>query len=155
MYGHHTCIPITKTYYGASDLCKPVCRGTTRCRACMTLTLFHTFHVTRPSTPTIPKLFRARTTRYEYHLLERLLYSQSCDCLPMVMEGSSRPPKSSILQCCCGRTDCPYLAHTGTLLEGLERDVHTAAQLGQVCSTSSPLSLSVFQRILFQSPDKF
>ncbi|XTI92759.1 hypothetical protein V2W45_1472271 [Cenococcum geophilum] len=47
------------------------------------------------------------------------------------MEGSSRPPESSIPQCCCGRTDCPFLAHTGTLLEGLERDVQTAARLGQ------------------------
>ncbi|OCK75073.1 hypothetical protein K432DRAFT_180784 [Lepidopterella palustris CBS 459.81] len=47
------------------------------------------------------------------------------------MEGSTRPPQDSIPQCCCGRTDCPFLAHTGTLLEGLERDVQTAAQLGQ------------------------
>ena len=71
------------------------------------------------------------------------------------MEGSSRPPESSIPQCCCGRTDCPFLAHTGTLLEGLERDVQTAAQLGQVCSTSSALSLFVFQHTFFQSPDTF
>ncbi|OCL09809.1 hypothetical protein AOQ84DRAFT_431152 [Glonium stellatum] len=47
------------------------------------------------------------------------------------MEGSFQPPGSRIPQCCCGRFDCPFLAHTGTLLEGLERDVQTAAQLGQ------------------------
>ncbi|KAK8162227.1 hypothetical protein BKA80DRAFT_187249, partial [Phyllosticta citrichinensis] len=33
--------------------------------------------------------------------------------------------------CCCGNSDCPYLSHNGHLLEGLERDVQTAAQLGQ------------------------
>ncbi|KAF2177659.1 hypothetical protein K469DRAFT_732291 [Zopfia rhizophila CBS 207.26] len=40
-------------------------------------------------------------------------------------------PSSSIPQCCCGSKDCPFLAHNSTLLEGLERDVHKAAQLGQ------------------------
>ncbi|KAK8204485.1 hypothetical protein BKA81DRAFT_319160, partial [Phyllosticta paracitricarpa] len=38
---------------------------------------------------------------------------------------------SRIPQCCCGNSDCPYLSHNGHLLEGLERDVQTAAQLGQ------------------------
>ncbi|KAK8208617.1 hypothetical protein IWZ01DRAFT_348255 [Phyllosticta capitalensis] len=36
-----------------------------------------------------------------------------------------------IPECCCGNSDCPYLSHNGQLLEGLERDVQTAAQLGQ------------------------
>ncbi|KAH7394378.1 hypothetical protein BKA66DRAFT_438732 [Pyrenochaeta sp. MPI-SDFR-AT-0127] len=34
-------------------------------------------------------------------------------------------------RCCCGSTDCAFLAHNGKLLEGLERDVSKAAQLGQ------------------------
>ncbi|KAF2033185.1 hypothetical protein EK21DRAFT_98474 [Setomelanomma holmii] len=34
-------------------------------------------------------------------------------------------------RCCCGSTDCAFLAHNGRLLEGLERDVNKAAQLGQ------------------------
>ncbi|KAF2853496.1 hypothetical protein T440DRAFT_465885, partial [Plenodomus tracheiphilus IPT5] len=34
-------------------------------------------------------------------------------------------------RCCCGSTDCAFLAHNGRLLEGLERDVSKAAQLGQ------------------------
>lgn len=135
--------------------CKPVCREQLTLSRLHDLDAFPHFHVTCPSTPTIPKLLRASTTRYEYRLLERLLYPQICDCLPVVMEGSSRPPESSIPQCCCGRTDCPFLAHTGTLLEGLERDVQTAARLGQVCPTPSALSLFVFQRTFFQSPDKF
>lgn len=35
-------------------------------------------------------------------------------------------------RCCCGSQDCAFLAHNGRLLEGLERDVSKAAQLGQV-----------------------
>ncbi|KAF2128016.1 hypothetical protein P153DRAFT_343090 [Dothidotthia symphoricarpi CBS 119687] len=34
-------------------------------------------------------------------------------------------------RCCCGSSDCAFLAHNGKLLEGLERDVSKAAQLGQ------------------------
>ncbi|KAH6643003.1 hypothetical protein C7974DRAFT_431294 [Boeremia exigua] len=34
-------------------------------------------------------------------------------------------------RCCCGSSDCVFLAHNGRLLEGLERDVSKAAQLGQ------------------------
>ncbi|KAI5367077.1 hypothetical protein J4E82_010820 [Alternaria postmessia] len=34
-------------------------------------------------------------------------------------------------RCCCGSQDCAFLAHNGRLLEGLERDVSKAAQLGQ------------------------
>ncbi|OAL54050.1 hypothetical protein IQ07DRAFT_584630 [Pyrenochaeta sp. DS3sAY3a] len=34
-------------------------------------------------------------------------------------------------RCCCGSADCAFLAHNGRLLEGLERDVSKAAQLGQ------------------------
>ncbi|KAL1630507.1 hypothetical protein SLS56_004781 [Neofusicoccum ribis] len=40
-------------------------------------------------------------------------------------------PTQTIPQCCCGRTDCAFLSHNGELLESLERDVQTAAQLGQ------------------------
>lgn len=35
-------------------------------------------------------------------------------------------------RCCCGSPDCAFLAHNGRLLDGLERDVSKAAQLGQV-----------------------
>ncbi|KAF1988430.1 hypothetical protein K402DRAFT_391661 [Aulographum hederae CBS 113979] len=34
-------------------------------------------------------------------------------------------------ECCCGRADCPFLAHSCSILEALERDVQTAARLGQ------------------------
>jgi hypothetical protein len=37
------------------------------------------------------------------------------------------------LHCCCGRTDCAYLKHNNSALDDLEKEVKTAAQLGQVC----------------------
>jgi len=37
------------------------------------------------------------------------------------------------LHCCCGRTDCAYLKHNCSALDDLEKEVKTAAQLGQVC----------------------
>lgn len=39
------------------------------------------------------------------------------------------------LQCCCGRGDCVYLKHNCSVLSGVERDVHTAAKMGQVSSS--------------------
>lgn len=36
------------------------------------------------------------------------------------------------LRCCCGKEDCAYLKYSNVALEGLEKDVRTAATLGQV-----------------------
>lgn len=44
----------------------------------------------------------------------------------------SCPPSRDNIQCCCGRTDCAYLRHNGSALDDLEKDVRTAAELGQV-----------------------
>lgn len=52
---------------------------------------------------------------------------------PLSPRTSASP---GIPQCCCGRTDCAFLSHNGELLESLERDVQTAAQLGQVSATA-------------------
>ncbi|OJD28048.1 hypothetical protein ACJ73_00554 [Blastomyces percursus] len=38
---------------------------------------------------------------------------------------------SSALKCCCGSSQCAYLQHNNAALEDLEKDVETAAQLGQ------------------------
>ncbi|KAF4973269.1 hypothetical protein FZEAL_9368 [Fusarium zealandicum] len=38
---------------------------------------------------------------------------------------------ASEMNCCCGRTDCALLKRNCTILETVEKDVHTAAQLGQ------------------------
>lgn len=39
---------------------------------------------------------------------------------------------STTLRCCCGRDDCTLLEHNNVALEGLEKDLATAAKLGQV-----------------------
>lgn len=39
---------------------------------------------------------------------------------------------STTLRCCCGHNDCALLEHNNVALEGLEKDLATAARLGQV-----------------------
>lgn len=48
-----------------------------------------------------------------------------------VLAASISHPEA--LQCCCGNTDCVLLKHNCSVLDSVERDVHTAARLGQVC----------------------
>jgi hypothetical protein len=36
------------------------------------------------------------------------------------------------LRCCCGQPACAYLEHNNAALGGLEKDLETAAKLGQV-----------------------
>jgi hypothetical protein len=43
------------------------------------------------------------------------------------------PTTTPSMRCCCGRTDCVYLKHNWVALDDLEKEVRTAAQLGQVC----------------------
>lgn len=50
--------------------------------------------------------------------------------LPSIPPAHSRTPLS--LRCCCGRGDCALLEHNQIALEGLEKDLETAARLGQV-----------------------
>ncbi|QKX55028.1 uncharacterized protein TRUGW13939_02119 [Talaromyces rugulosus] len=52
---------------------------------------------------------------------------------PHIPHQSSAPKNvdSSSLQCCCGRLDCAYLRHNNVALEDLEKDLETAARLGQ------------------------
>lgn len=40
-------------------------------------------------------------------------------------------------QCCCGNESCVFLRHNQSALEGLEKDVSTAARLGKVCDSLS------------------
>lgn len=46
-------------------------------------------------------------------------------------------PEQSHSICCCGNESCAYLKHNQSALEGLERDVSTAARLGKVCKFQS------------------
>lgn len=41
--------------------------------------------------------------------------------------------EATSLQCCCGRPDCVFLKHSSSVLDGVEKDVHNAARMGQVC----------------------
>ena len=43
------------------------------------------------------------------------------------MRGMERPAT-----CCCGREQCAYLEHNEAAIEGLEKDLQSAAQIGQV-----------------------
>lgn len=55
--------------------------------------------------------------------------SSDRDSLPSIPTYSSAPAN---LRCCCGRDDCALLEHNNVALEGLEKDLETAARLGQV-----------------------
>lgn len=54
--------------------------------------------------------------------------------------SSHIPAAQQAATCCCGNASCAYLQHTTTILEGLERDVCTAATLGKVRLIDSPTS---------------
>ncbi|KZL72840.1 hypothetical protein CT0861_12029 [Colletotrichum tofieldiae] len=48
-----------------------------------------------------------------------------------VQTPAAHPDEASRMRCCCGRTDCVYLKHSCSVLETVEKDVHTAAKLGK------------------------
>ncbi|EEH10876.1 conserved hypothetical protein [Histoplasma capsulatum G186AR] len=47
------------------------------------------------------------------------------------LRTSPRLHHSTALKCCCGSSQCAYLQHSTAVLADLEKDVETAAQLGQ------------------------
>ena len=53
---------------------------------------------------------------------------------PPAMESHDAVSDESDLpmKCCCGRDECVFLKHNCTLLDSVEREVHTAARMGQV-----------------------
>lgn len=54
--------------------------------------------------------------------------SHQVPCIPT----HSSPSAPATLRCCCGRDECAFLHHNQVALEGLEKDLDTAAKLGQV-----------------------
>ena len=50
---------------------------------------------------------------------------------PSGMPRNENPPDR--FTCCCGRPHCPHSEYNNKVLEGLELDLRTAAQVGQVC----------------------
>lgn len=55
-------------------------------------------------------------------------------------------PSSEVVKCCCGRTDCAFLKHNSSALDDLEKEVRTAAQLGQVRASRPTNSMLVLAR---------
>jgi hypothetical protein len=53
--------------------------------------------------------------------------------LHRIPEPASREIATDIPQCCCGRPDCAFRAHSERLIHQVERDARTAGELGQVC----------------------
>ncbi|KFZ02505.1 hypothetical protein V500_00171 [Pseudogymnoascus sp. VKM F-4518 (FW-2643)] len=53
-----------------------------------------------------------------------------CDQLLSIPVPPTMPVERET-ECCCGRDSCAYLRHNNEALDGLEKDVRTAAQLGQ------------------------
>lgn len=62
-----------------------------------------------------------------------------CDQLLSIPVTPTTPVERET-ECCCGRDSCAYLRHNNEALDGLEKDVRTAAQLGQVCGVLHLLS---------------
>ncbi|OHF01522.1 hypothetical protein CORC01_03278 [Colletotrichum orchidophilum] len=48
-----------------------------------------------------------------------------------VQISAPHPDEGPRMRCCCGRHDCAYLKHSCSVLETVEKDVHTAAKLGK------------------------
>lgn len=46
-------------------------------------------------------------------------------------------PDMELPSCCCSKIHCAYLKRNNSALEGLEKDLRNAAQIGQVCLTRS------------------
>ncbi|KAG9778553.1 hypothetical protein HRR83_002768 [Exophiala dermatitidis] len=57
------------------------------------------------------------------------------DTIPTVANETGHSAGDMKLQCCCGRSECIYLEHNNTLLGGIEKDLETAARLGQALLT--------------------
>jgi hypothetical protein len=76
------------------------------------------------------------------------------DTMGVVTPADNQPGD---LRCCCGKEDCVFLKHNCSVLSSVERDVHTAARMGQVSSRaphsfSDTLSFDRAARILCATP---
>jgi len=54
---------------------------------------------------------------------------------PVLPLSLHSPLSPAILECCCGSVDCERLKQNCAVLDTVEKDVHTAARLGQVRDT--------------------
>ena len=51
-------------------------------------------------------------------------------CIPALRPATAL--SSETVECCCGRADCAFLNRNSSALDDLEKEVRTAARLGQV-----------------------
>ena len=47
-------------------------------------------------------------------------------------DRSGPHPEPGSIRCCCGSEECVFLRHNCSVLASVEKDVHTAARMGQV-----------------------
>ena len=63
---------------------------------------------------------------------------------PMMASRDAVTDDSDVpMRCCCGRVDCVFLRHNCTLLDSVEKEVHTAARMGQVSCLLGRMSTHV------------
>jgi hypothetical protein len=53
----------------------------------------------------------------------------------LLEQAPSGMQEKANIQCCCGRQSCAFLEHSNAVLEGLEKDLLSAARIGQACKT--------------------
>jgi hypothetical protein len=71
------------------------------------------------------------------------------EVIPGIPTYSTAPAN---LRCCCGRQDCALLEHNSLALEGLEKDLATAARLGQVRFASANIFHFHFHFLACRAP---
>lgn len=57
--------------------------------------------------------------------------------MTVAAEGAVEAMGATEMRCCCGKEDCVFLRHNCSVLLSVERDVHVAAKMGQVCLSHS------------------
>jgi hypothetical protein len=93
-----------------------------------------------PEDPTLlldsaPRLSRSATPQMNSNALSKhdeLVAAHEMSAESSIHDAKDDGEGRAVPQCCCGRPECPFLAHSCQLLEGLEKDVQTAARMGQV-----------------------
>ena len=58
--------------------------------------------------------------------------SDSAPSLGALVEHAPAGTQQREIKCCCGSMQCAFLRHNTAALEGLEKDLMSAAQIGQV-----------------------
>lgn len=89
---------------------------------------FRDFCVRNPAAPTLHiPISDDNLTRLDHDLLD--------NNIPMAEASNQNDEHSSMnKKCCCGSAECAYQDNDHVVLRALEKDLETAARLGQVCA---------------------